>query len=63
MGVLHSTYPMHQASSKWISQALSGVDAAIHAWHVDVLPTFLTSDNSHNSIYFDWRGTKLYNVI
>jgi hypothetical protein len=40
MGVLHSTHPMQQASSKWISQAPSGVDAVIHAWHV--LSTFLT---------------------
>jgi len=37
------------------------LDAIVHAWHV--VPTFLTFDNSHNSIYFDWRVTKLYNVI
>jgi hypothetical protein len=37
-GVLHSTHPMQQASSKWISRPLSGVDALIHAWHV--VPTF-----------------------
>ncbi len=47
MGVLHSTHPMQQASSKWISQASS----VVHAWHV--VPTFLTFDNPHNSIYFD----------
>jgi hypothetical protein len=52
MGVLHSTHPMQQASSKWISQAPSGVDAVIHAWYV--LSIFLTFDNPHNSIYFDW---------
>jgi len=31
MGVLHSTHPMQQASSKWFSQASSGVDAVVHA--------------------------------
>jgi hypothetical protein len=31
MGVLHSTHPMQQASSKWFSQASSGVDAFVHA--------------------------------
>jgi hypothetical protein len=61
MGVLHSTHPMKQASSKWISQAFSGVDAVVHAW--DVVSTFSTFDNLHNSVYFDWRVTKLYNVI
>jgi len=45
MGVLHSTHPMQQVFLKWISQAPSGVDAVIHAWHV--LPTFLTFDNFH----------------
>jgi hypothetical protein len=57
MGVLHSTHPMQQPSSKWISQASSGV----HAWHV--VPTFLTFDNPHNLVYFDWPVSKLYNII
>jgi len=61
MGVLHSTHPTQQASSKWFSQAFSGVDAVVHAWHVVL--TFLTSDDPHSSVYFDWRVTKLYNVI
>jgi hypothetical protein len=61
MGVLHSTHPMQQASSKWISQASSGVDAVVHAWHV--VPTFLTFDNPHNSVYFDWPVSKLYDII
>jgi hypothetical protein len=38
-----------------------GGDAVIHAWYV--LSTFLTFDNPHNSVYFDWGGTKLYNAI
>jgi len=61
MGVLHSRHPMQQAPSKWFSQASSGVDAVVHAWHV--VWTFLTFDDPHNSVYFDWRVTKLYNVI
>jgi len=42
-------------------QAFYGVDAIVHAWHV--VPTFLTFDNPHNSVYFDWQVTKLYNII
>jgi len=61
MRVLHSTHPMLQAGSKWFSEASCGVDAVVHAWHV--VPTFLTFDDSHNSVYFDWRVTKLYNIV
>jgi len=50
-GVLQSTHLMKQASSKWISQVSSDIDAGDHAWHV--MSTFLTFDNSHNLIYFD----------
>jgi hypothetical protein len=42
-------------------QACSGVDAVVHAWHV--VPTFLTFDDPHSSVYFDWQVTKLYNII
>jgi len=61
MGVLNSTHPMEQASSKWFSQASSGVDAVVHAWHV--VTTFVTVDNPHNSVYFDYGVTKLYNNV
>jgi hypothetical protein len=61
MGVLHFTHPMQQASSKWFSQASSDIDAVVHTWHV--VPTFLTFDDPQNSVYFDWRVTKLYNII
>ncbi len=51
IGVLQSTHPMKQASSKWIFQVSSGADAVGHAWYV--LSTFLTFNNFHNLIYFD----------
>jgi hypothetical protein len=52
---------MQQASSIWFSQASSGVDAVVHAWHV--VPTFVTFDDPQNSVSFDWPVTKLYNII
>jgi len=37
------------------------LDDVGHAWHV--VPTFLTFDDPHDSVYFDWRVIKVYNVI
>jgi len=61
MGLLHSTHAMQQASKKWFSQASSSIDAIVHGPHA--VQTFLTFDDPHNSVYFDCRVTKLYNVI